>query len=339
MKKISILQIAERMNLSRNTVAKALNGGHVSIETRMEVVEMAQKMGYSKLDEKLLLELESYQNAKCTEAVLVLYQKWESLRLTGILEGIKSKAREAGLKTKLGIIDENNQDANYALSLLGKEVVGIIFLGVFEKGFVETICKEKRLVTFFNTPVNAEAYIELGDVYSLEGFYSMNKLISHCIEQKHCQSFMFIGDAEGSRGVQARMLGFLSACGNHGIKINDTDLYTRPDKSKYFDYDEIAGILGKLPQLPNAVICENDEVAQSVALWANKNDIQNGLNTIITGFEGTIPKDFCRNDILTVEVRMEELGKRLVASIVERRENSRQDKAFVTIATYPKINE
>ncbi|MDE6364362.1 MAG: LacI family DNA-binding transcriptional regulator, partial [Lachnospiraceae bacterium] len=54
MKKVTIQDIAAEMGLSRNTVAKALNGGLVSPQTRHAVVQKAWQMGYTKLDDKLV---------------------------------------------------------------------------------------------------------------------------------------------------------------------------------------------------------------------------------------------------------------------------------------------
>ena len=49
MKRVTIQDIAGRLQLSRNTVAKALNDGAVSYETKMAVIQTAAEMGYAKL--------------------------------------------------------------------------------------------------------------------------------------------------------------------------------------------------------------------------------------------------------------------------------------------------
>ena len=59
MKKVTIQDIAAEMGLSRNTVAKALNGGLVSPQTRHAVVQKAWQMGYNKLDDKLVEDRKS----------------------------------------------------------------------------------------------------------------------------------------------------------------------------------------------------------------------------------------------------------------------------------------
>lgn len=337
MKKVTIQDIAKEMKLSRNTVAKALNGGQVSTETKMDVIKVAQQMGYTKLNDQLLEEFQQYSRKNYTGTILVLMQKWESAFLQNVVTGLTDGAMLEGFRIQLHIADEANLRPEVILGQLYEDVKGIIFLGVYPTSFVKQIASCRLPVTFFNTPVNAQDYIEIGDVYSLESFYSMNKMISYCIEIKHCQSFAFIGNAEGSRGVQARMLGFIGACNQHGIKISDKNLFTRPVNDKNFSYSEVKLVLEKMEAFPDAFICENDEVAKQVALWLFQQDEGHGLQYIITGFGNTIGKDFFRQDILTVEVRMEMLGKRLVKSIVDRVKDPEMDISFVTIATYPKV--
>jgi LacI family transcriptional regulator len=42
---------------------------------------------------------------------------------------------------------------------------------------------------------------------------------------------------------------------------------------------------------------------------------------------------------LTVEVRIEELGRRLVKSVLDRVKNPSLDISFTTVATYPKLDK
>ena len=49
-KAVTIKNIAEQLNLSRNTVAKALNGQYVPEKTRETVLKKAQEMNYKSLN-------------------------------------------------------------------------------------------------------------------------------------------------------------------------------------------------------------------------------------------------------------------------------------------------
>ena len=48
-KAVTIKEIAEQLNLSRNTVAKALNGHYVPESTREAVLKKAMELGYKSL--------------------------------------------------------------------------------------------------------------------------------------------------------------------------------------------------------------------------------------------------------------------------------------------------
>lgn len=55
------------------------------------------------------------------------------------------------------------------------------------------------------------------------------------------------------------------------------------------------------------------------------------------GFQQHIGIRFFKNDIVTVDVRIEEMGRRLVKSVVDRVNNPTIDLAFHTLATYPRF--
>ncbi len=78
MKKVTIQDIAAEMGLSRNTVAKALNGGLVSPQTRYAVVQKAWQMGYTKLDENLVEEVKATYRRANTGTILVLFNHMQS---------------------------------------------------------------------------------------------------------------------------------------------------------------------------------------------------------------------------------------------------------------------
>ena len=192
-------------------------------------------------------------------------------------------------------------------------------------------------MTFFNTPVNAQEYIQLGDVYNLEGFYSMNRLTSYCIEEKGCRDFAFIGFAEGSRVVQARFLGFLGACDQHNIRPDEGMLFTRPSNHTYFSYSMVEEVIRRMTFMPDAIVCENDDIAKYTALALLQKDPELARRMVITGFDNTIEEDFFKKDILTVDVKIEELGRRLVKSVIDRVRDPRLGIIFATLTTYPKL--
>ncbi len=338
MKKVTIQDIAAELGLSRNTVAKALNGGVVSPPTKQAVIQKAWQMGYAKLDERLLDEVKTSYRRPNTGIILVLSNHNQSVFWNKVLAGISTAVSDEGYRMQLHVVDDEDYDGEGVRKLIADDVRGIIFLSVFPIRFVKGISKTGLPLTFFNSPVNAQEYIELGDVVNVDGFYSMNRMTNYVINNKGCTKLAYIGYAEGSRMVQARYLGFLNACNQNFINIDEALQFTHPSNQVSFSYAMVEEVINKLPYMPDAIICEDDDVAKNVALALLQKDPKYVQSTVITGFNNVIEKDFFKKDILTVEVRMEELGKRLVKSVMDRAKNPSMDVTFTTIIAYPILN-
>lgn len=335
MKKVTIQDIAAEMGLSRNTVAKALNGGLVSPQTKQAVVQKAWQMGYAKLDDKLLNEVKNTFRRSNTGTIMVLFNHMQSTFWTRALAGISNAVNDEGYRMQLHVVDESDKDGEETFRMIADDVKGIIFLSVFPIRFVKGISRAKLPMTFFNSPVNAQEYIKLGDVINVEGFYSMNSLTDYVIRQKGCTKFAYVGFAEGTRMIQARYLGFLSSCNNNQIQLDERLQYTRPSNNISFSYAMVEEVVKDMPYIPEAVVCEDDDVAKHVALALLQKDPKAVRNVIITGFNNTVEPDFFKNDIITVDVRIEEMGRRLVKSVVDRVKCPTMDSSFTTISTYP----
>ncbi len=337
MKKVTIQDIAVEMGLSRNTVAKALNGGLVSPQTRQAVVQKAWQMGYTRLDEKLLEEVQSGSHPFHTGTILILSNHVQSQFWTRVLSGISNAINDEGYRMQLHMAEPSDRDGEYVTKLIAEDVKGIIFLGVFPVRFVKGVSRAKLPMVFFNSPVNAQEYIKVGDIINLEGFYSMGSLTEYLIKKKACTRFAYVGFAEGSRMIQARYLGFLNSCTCNNISLDERLHYTHPSNHKSFSGAMVEEVIRDMPYIPDAIVCEDDDVAKYAASSLLKRDPQAIRKVIITGFNNTIESDFFKSDIITVDVRIEELGRRLIKSILDRIKCPTMEMTFTTIATHPKF--
>jgi LacI family transcriptional regulator len=325
------------MGLSRNTVAKALNGGAVSLQTKQAVIQKAWQMGYTKLDDELLDEVKNTYRKANTGTILVLFNQIQSVFWTKALAGISNAVNDEGYRMQLHVVEDSDRDGEDTLKYIAEDVKGIIFLSVFQPRFVRGISRAMLPMTFFNSPVNAKDYIKVGDVINVEGFYSTSTITDFVTKEKGCNRLAYIGFAEGSRMIQARYLGFLNSCNQSGIQLDPNLQYTRPRNSISFSYAMVEEVVKNMPYIPDAIICEDDDVAKHVALALLQRDPYAVKSVVITGFNNTIEPDFFKNDIVSVDVRIEALGRRLVKSVLDRVKNPAMDIAFTTLATYPKL--
>ena len=110
MKKVTIQDIAAELGLSRNTVAKALNGGVVSPPTKQAVIQKAWQMGYAKLDERLLDEVKTSYRRPNTGIILVLSNHNQSVFWNKVLAGISTAVSDEGYRGVILQLAEAFQD-------------------------------------------------------------------------------------------------------------------------------------------------------------------------------------------------------------------------------------
>lgn len=335
MKKVTIQDLAEELNLSRNTVAKALNGGNVSYETKMTVVQKACEMGYSKLDNQLLEEMNRMMKDKNTGTILVLFNRSESYFWNRILTGISDELNKKGYRMQLHIVDENDITGEETLKLVAPDVKAIIFLCIFPIEFAHSMSKAGLPITFFNVPVDAAEYLAIGDIITLEGRYSVSKVVQKVIDMDK-KSFGFIGYTKGSKTTHDRYSGFLETLRKNNLKPEQDCLFTRDAKSNYYEYEVIERIILNLSKLPEVFVCANDDIAKYVASALAKIDIKKAQDIVLIGFDNTVEKEFFKSDIYTVDIHKEAVGRRLVKSVLDQIEE-KMDHSIITLQTYPLV--
>lgn len=334
MKKVTIQDIASELNLSRNTITKALNNGPVAYETRMEIVQKAYEMGYSKLSAELLAEMAEKHQEMNKGIILVLFNRSESLFWNKILTGISDEVNKNNYRMQLHIVDEDDMDGSETYKLIQSDVKGILLLCGFQVPFIEGIAKAKRPMTFFNAPVEAAEFLEYGNIVSLEGRYSVFQLTQRVIQDGK-KTFAFIGHSEGSVNIQSRLDGMQEALARNGIIQDPKMLITDYKKDSYYNYGVIEEVIQAMPYIPEVIVCANDDIAKYVASVLMKKDMKLAMKTTLIGFDNTIEEDFFKQDILTVNIRKEEVGRRLIKTTIDQITNPDLDNAIITVATYP----
>ena len=94
MKRVTIQDVARELNLSRNTVSKALsNSSTVAYETRYLVIEKAYEMGYSKLSPAVLNQFKIRDKLDNTKAIVVLARREISVFWNSIIMGISDELK------------------------------------------------------------------------------------------------------------------------------------------------------------------------------------------------------------------------------------------------------
>ncbi len=326
MKKVTIQNIAEELNISRNTVTKAFSNQSVSRETRIAVLKKAYQLGYSKLTEDMLEEIKN--SSECTKTMLVIMKCSSSDFWKEILVGIGNTLNEKNYRMQCHFVLDEEDDIS-----VSPDVSGFIMLNVFSEGFVKKISEKKLPIIFFDSPVNPHKCFAYGDIVLVEGWNAVYRLTSELIKQGK-KKIGFIGDTSYSRMIYERYQGFVGAMVDNGIELDKNIIINSHVPNQYYDYREVQNAIVNLDAIPEAFVCSNDDIARSVIMTLEEMGISVPEDVLVTGFDNNLGHNNIDKKIKTVDVRKMEVGKRIAKEILYRIDNSDMDFAIITVATY-----
>jgi LacI family transcriptional regulator len=321
MKKVTIQDVAKALNLSRNTVAKALvNSTTVSYETRCIVIEKAYEMGYSKLSSVVMNEFKLRNKVSDTKTIVVLTRREISVFWNSIIMGISDELNKFGCKLQFNFIsDQDEQDLILPLDLQ-TEVSGIIILSVFAQEYIEQITKGNIPIIFLDAPKDLESVTQFGDVVIVEGNNSIRKITWELITQG-MRDIGFIGDISYCRTIHDRYLGYVNALEQAGIAKDDTIIATYHAKHRFYRTEEVEAALESFSRIPEAIVCANDDIALDVIRCLKNRGLSVPQDVAVTGYDNVEGMAQVEPILTTVRVGNQRLGRRLVQQLIWRINN------------------
>ncbi|WP_068785017.1 LacI family DNA-binding transcriptional regulator [Paenibacillus phocaensis] len=278
-KKISMQDIADQLQISKNAVSLALmNKKGVSEEMRRLVHQTAREMGYGPYAPQ--------DRSKANILVLVperimSYQDNDHFQFFhDMIWGLERCARKKGLNAVIIPLDRETEAAR---SLPGPftdiPYRGVILFGIIDRAYAERVWE-------LDTPlVLMDSYyrdLPCPAVTSanLEGAHTA---VAHLIQAGHRQ-IGFIGPTNLSTSHEERWFGYQKAMKEHGMAIRGADCLTT---SRGYDYTaaELAAFMDGLEEWPTAFFCSNDRIAYLLAGLLKERNKRLPEDVSIAGFD------------------------------------------------------
>jgi LacI family transcriptional regulator len=331
MRKVTIQDVAKALNLSRNTVAKALNNSDtVSYETRYVVIEKAYEMGYSKLSPVVLNEFKLRNRMDETKTIVVLTRREISVFWNSIIMGISDELNKYGCKLQFNFISEQDEK-NLVLPLdLMAEVHGIIILSVFSADYVWQIMKQNIPVVFLDAPCDINEISGYGDIVICEGVHSVRKITADLIT-RGLRRIGFIGDITYCRTMNDRYQGYLSALQGAGISLEPSIVAAYHPPYKFYKTEEVDRALDSFSSMPEAIVCANDDIALDVIRCLKARGLSVPQDIAVTGYDNVEGMTQVEPLLTTVRVGNQRLGRRLVQQLMWRIQNPTFPKEVISI--------
>jgi LacI family transcriptional regulator len=307
MKKINMSDIAEKLNISKVSVSKALNDKEgVSEDLRLRVKETARSMGYRlnnsarslKTDkqfnvgiliaEKYTLDNESYYFTVCGEMI----RRLDELGYSGIMEIVTYHNEKKGIYPRL--YNENKVD-------------GIIVLGQMCPDYLWQIDKVKVPIIFFDFYVNEFKT----DCVVTDNFFSAYTLTNHLVKQHH-RDIAYVGSIEATSSIQDRFLGYYKSLIENQIPLRSE--YLIPDRDELGQFIDL-----QLPSpLPSAFVCNCDRVAHMLINTLKKQGLKVPENCSVVGFDNSLFSIIGEPRITTIDNNIPSMVETAVKMITKK---------------------
>ena len=305
-KAVTIKSIAEQLNLSRNTVAKALNGQYVPEKTRELVLRKAQEMKYKSLN---VNHIES--GSKKYRIILVSGKPLNNINyFVPLIKSIENNCFERNLElfqyTYNGSKTTFKEVADYINEL---KADGIVAIECFDKEFITKLI-------------------------STDDDNSISCIVKALHKRYNAERFTFVGDFKHCRSFQKRYAGMITGIISVGGTHNRSeDIICNDNVFNYGNAEAVKSEILKLKYRPDCFICCNDFVARSVCNALKLLNVAIPKNTLVTGFDNVSDAVANVPSITSFSVDKEFLGPEAIRTLINRIENPESPSRIITVST------
>lgn len=323
MGKITMKDIAERLDISINAVSLALNSkAGVSEETRKQVLDVAEELGYLDKSPKFV---KSFANKNIC-VIIKKYYFEDNTFYSKIMMGIGEESRHKGYDIITCLINETEESIPSCIE--SKKVCGIIVIGTIED---EYLVKLKN----YKIPVVLVDHTSL--LESTDSILTDNKLgsfnITKLLIEKGYKDIGFFGDLEYSLSIKERFFGYREAIKKF-LKFNnfkEAEVFIE-EQSVLYDVEQniidknIEGIkerINRINKIPEAFVCSNDNAAIALITSLKELGYMVPKDIAVVGFDDIVLSSLIEPKLTTVRVEKDFMGRKAVDRLLWRIENKK----------------
>lgn len=249
-KKVSMQDIADRLNISKNSVSQALSGKPgVSEETRRLVQQAADELGYQYAAGRKQKQLE--KTAPKNIALIASEFAFSLKSFFGaIYLSIEKELRERGMNLFIESINSESKEKLILPSLLtNHQIDGILILSHISTDYISKIINTGIPTVLID---HHSPYLQADSILT-NNRYGAFTAVEHLIGLGH-RDIAFVGDVDFSPSYQERFEGYLLALKKHGIEPTQEFLFTSAKEVQ----EEMNQNIENLKTMPSAWFCVND---------------------------------------------------------------------------------
>lgn len=295
-KKVTLSDIAKKLNVSTVTVSKAVSDKEgVGEDLRKQIKQLAEEMGYK-------TKSQTTEKTITGNIGIVIPSRFFSQSYSFywyLFNYLSSELLNRNYYCIMELLtDEDEKNCNIPRMILDKKIDGIILLGQTSTNYIEKLNSNFEnfiLLDFYTNDTNIDSVIN-------DNYHNSYLLTNYVISQGH-KKLQFVGDITATTSIKDRYMGFLKALIENNIDYSNISIISDRDKNGSSIPIELP-----LDNMPTAFICNNDETAAMVINELEKNGFKVPDNISVTGFDNYISRNKSPVEITTVYIKPENIA-------------------------------
>ena len=327
-KRVTIQEIADACNLSRNTVSKIFNNrGNVTESTRQFVMMKAQELGY------YTQELPAPPKAAAPGSIAVLSSSNPLNHNFGALfiKAFTDAVCRSGYSVQMyELTAQEVSQLQLPSQMAIDNTLGVLCIELFDEAFIRHVSALGMATVAVDGYCGANRSMIPCDILSMENVTSAMRITKQMVEQG-AGTLGFVGDVLHCNSFHERWGGFCAALRDAGIPVDRDVCILHPDGGEYADIDWTVAQLQQMPRLPEGFVCANDYHAVKLMLALKRMGLAIPGDVMVAGFDNTPESAIIEPGLTTVNIHSADMGV-LAADVLLARLQSPQRPFCLTYA-------
>ena len=328
--KITIYDIAKKLNITAATVSRALNNNpKISEKTRKLVIETAAEMNYKQ--NKLALALKSGKSNNVGVIVPHIDRNFFASTIRGIEEELYPHGYQVIICQTHDIESKETEKIN---TLLNAQVDGILMsisnVTIEIDHIINRVIQKNVPLIFFDRKKNIDGVSSV-TINDFEGGY---KATQHLIDQG-CKRIAHLAGDRSFEIYKDRCSGYKKALIDNGIEFDEK--YVVPTKSEVEDGKLAVKKLLKMKNPPDAIFSSSDFVALGAIQELKEQGIKIPEDFCVVGYSNEPFTKFMELSISSVDQSPLEMGKMAAKVFLEQVTNPGKVKIEKKVVLTPQL--
>jgi LacI family transcriptional regulator len=315
---VTLYDVARLAGVSTATVSRVVHGlDRVRDSTRARVLDVINQLGYvpDGAAQSLSRRRKNVIGLVCVERLAPLQYDIESMSLLfydEILRGVEQRIRYHNWSLMITYLREESYEDLRRLQTLSGKVDGLLIgEGIVPSDELARLAERLPVVVVAGDPAEHAA-----DVVTADNRSGSAALVTHLVEQHGRRRIFHVDGPPSAPDAKERRLALNDVLQSHlGVELVGSYCGRFSVQS-----GEAAGeaLLADRADLPDAVVCANDQMAIGVLQALTRGGISVPDQLSVTGFDDIFPGSLFEPSLTTVHQPMRLLGERACARLLDR---------------------